>query len=168
MWSAKKRKRWFVEPRVQGAFVLRAVVYWLSCMFCLMSLTSIWNTITLQADFFGFHLPGGLPAWVVPPLASLLFLPMVIYDMVRLSNRLVGPILRLRAAMRGVAQGRPAAAMSFRDGDFWRDFAGEFNSVADRIAMLERALRAAEARLRELSDPAEVGPALAAAHGDKD
>lgn len=165
MWPAKKkkRKRWFVEPRVQGAFMLRAVVYWLSCMFCLTSLTSIWNTITRQADFFGFQMPGGLPTWVVPPLASLMFLPMVMYDMVRLSNRLVGPILRLRAAMRGVAQGRPTAAMSFRDGDFWREFAGEFNSVADRIAMLERALRAAEARLRERPDAELAEPALAAA-----
>ncbi len=162
MWSVKKRRRWFVEPRVQGAFMLRAALYWFSCMICLTSLTSIWNSITRQADFFGFQLPGGLPLWVIPPLASLLFLPMVMYDMVRLSNRLVGPILRLRSAMRGVAQGRPAPAIAFREGDFWRDFAGEFNAVADRVAMLERALRAAEARLRERPDTVIDEPAFAA------
>lgn len=166
MWSLKKRKRWFVEPRVQGAFMARAVVYWLSCLLCITSLTSIWNTITRQADFFGFHLPGGLPTWAVPPLASLLFLPMVMYDMMRLSNRLVGPILRLRGIMRGVSQGRSAPPIAFREGDFWREFADEFNALTDRIAMLERALRAAEGRLREQGDMDLAEPVAAGAECD--
>lgn len=66
-------------------------------------------------------------------IASLLLLPLVIADIVRLSNQFVGPLLRLRRSMRQLARGEYVEPIEFRDTDFWQDFADEFNGVVARI-----------------------------------
>ena len=42
-------------------------------------------------------------------------------------------MLRLRRAMRELARGEDVQPVRFRDGDFWHDFAEEFNAIAARI-----------------------------------
>ena len=66
--------------------------------------------------------------------ASLLLLPVVMVDVVRLSNRFVGPMVRLRGALKDMADGRPAQPLNFRDNDYWRELATEFNRAAARVA----------------------------------
>ena len=63
-------------------------------------------------------------------MASLLLLPGVIFDLVRLSNRFAGPMFRLRRSMHDLAQGKPVDAVHFRHGDFWQEFADDFNTIA--------------------------------------
>jgi hypothetical protein len=65
-------------------------------------------------------------------VASLLLLPLVVYDLLQVTNRFAGPIFRLRRSMRDLAQGMPVAPVRFRDGDFWQDFASDFNLVAEK------------------------------------
>jgi hypothetical protein len=50
-----------------------------------------------------------------------------------LSNRFVGPLVRLRRSMRKLARGEHVDPICFRDNDFWHDFANEFNAVAARV-----------------------------------
>ena len=52
----------------------------------------------------------------------------------RMSNRFVGPVLRLRKGLREVAEGRPAQPLNFRDDDFWREMASDFNCAAAHVA----------------------------------
>ena len=65
-------------------------------------------------------------------MASLVLLPAVIFDLLRLSNRFAGPMFRLRRSMHDLAQGRPVAAVRFRHADFWQEFADDFNTIAAR------------------------------------
>jgi hypothetical protein len=65
-------------------------------------------------------------------VASLLLLPLVVYDLLQVTNRFAGPIFRLRRSMRDLAQGIPVMPIRFRDGDFWQDFASDFNLVAEK------------------------------------
>ena len=51
---------------------------------------------------------------------------------VKVSNRFVGPALRMQRAMNEVAEGRPTERLLFRNGDFWRGMADDFNSLIDR------------------------------------
>ena len=64
---------------------------------------------------------------------SLVLLPLVVFDILRLSNRFVGPLLRLRQSMRQLAQGEHVDPIEFRCNDFWREFADEFNAVLARV-----------------------------------
>jgi hypothetical protein len=79
----------------------------------------------------------GAAATVVDPVVvlatSLLLLPIVVFDMVRFTNRLVGPMVRLRTALRCLCQGRPCEPLRFRHGDFWTELAEEFNALAARV-----------------------------------
>ena len=63
-------------------------------------------------------------------VVSLILLPGVIFDLVRMSNRFAGPVYRLRGLMRDLARGKPVEPVRFRHGDFWQEFADDFNTVA--------------------------------------
>jgi hypothetical protein len=70
-------------------------------------------------------------------LASLILLPITAMDVLRLSNRFVGPVSRMRFALEELAAGRPIEPVQFRDDDYWRDLAGNLNEVAARLKQSE-------------------------------
>jgi nitrogen fixation/metabolism regulation signal transduction histidine kinase len=65
---------------------------------------------------------------------SLLLLPIVMFDVVRMSNRFLRPVARLKQGLRDVADGRPAQPLNFRDDKFWDELAADFNRAAGRIS----------------------------------
>jgi hypothetical protein len=128
------------------------MVYWLmfvSGMFCLLA------GFPLVASFF-VNSPGAptagqivLQTWRVfwPALfASGLMLPILILDVIRVSHRFVGPMCRLRNAMRDVADGKSVPSLRFRKGDFWFDLAEDFNRAAARLNVTTTAANPAAAR----------------------
>ena len=63
----------------------------------------------------------------------LALLPVFVWDTIKLTNRIVGPMVRLRATLRQVNSGQQSTApLKFRDGDFWCDLADEVNAVVKR------------------------------------
>lgn len=136
--ARNNRKREYIDHAVQGALMRRLVLHWL--------------TFTLVA--------GGLAValqWMQDPFASLAntlqqawwsygavllllvcLLPVFVYDAVKLSNRFAGPVLRLRGALRDLADNKQTPRLVFRDDDFWKDLAGDFNRLADRLEQQER------------------------------
>ena len=126
------RKRSFVDYRVQGALVVRAVLYWLTCLVTMTLLLLAWHMIMGPVRPLKAHLTELWTLYGPVAVASLVLLPGVIFDLVRLSNRFTGPMFRLRRSMHDLAQGKPVAAVQFRQGDFWREFADDFNTVATR------------------------------------
>lgn len=66
----------------------------------------------------------------------LLLAPIFAYDLLRLSNRFVGPIFRLRRELRRLSNGEPVTMIDFREGDFWHDTADSFNRVREELEML--------------------------------
>ena len=59
--------------------------------------------------------------------------PAFIYDTIKLSNRFVGPILRLKNSVRSVADGKPVSPLKFRGGDFWHELADDFNRLNEKL-----------------------------------
>jgi hypothetical protein len=64
--------------------------------------------------------------------ASLILLPIVMIDVVRMSNRFVGPVVRLRGALNELAETGHTGPVVFRDNDYWHELAVDFNRVAER------------------------------------
>lgn len=139
------RKQLFVDPKVQGALVIRAVVYWVACLVTISLMLLCWRIITGPARPLFLHFDDMWFFYGPAIIASLLLLPMVIADIIRVSNRFAGPMLRLRRSMRALARGEHVAPIEFRDGDFWQDFAEEFNQVVVRVQGAE-SVRADEAQ----------------------
>ncbi|HEY1602305.1 MAG TPA: hypothetical protein VGG64_22075 [Pirellulales bacterium] len=123
------RRKLFVDSEVQGALLYRVFLYWLICVGLMVSMLACWQAITgpfeslpeiFAALWFQYS-----PALVVTALV----LPLILFDVVRISNRFVGPVYRLRQSMRRLVRGEEVRPIKFREGDFWQTFADEFNSI---------------------------------------
>lgn len=147
-----KRQKLFVDAAVQGALIGRVIFYWVTCLITITLMLLCWQIATGPARLFYTHMEElwfhNGPALV----ASFLLLPMVIVDLLRLSNRFVGPLVRLRRGWSSLAQGEPVLPIHFRKGDYWQEFADHFNATSARIQDLEAQVRILKAT------PAEQEP----------
>lgn len=115
--------------------MLRVLLYWIVCLITITLMLLCWSIIRTPRMFYThfddmwFHYGAAL-------IASFILLPMVMVDIIRLSNRFAGPLVRLRRAMRALAQGEEVEPIHFRDSDFWQEFADEFNAIAARMQQL--------------------------------
>ncbi len=133
--AAKRNSRrfWFVDPKVQGILAARVVVYWLMCLLTVGLMIFCWRSMTDPIDQFYAHFREVWLYYGPAAIASLLLMPLVAWDVIRLSNRFAGPIVRMRRAMRALARGEHVEPIQFRDGDFWREFAADFNAVVEQL-----------------------------------
>jgi hypothetical protein len=148
------RKRMFVDRKVQGALVARVVTYWVLSVISIALMLLCWNVITgpahgLQKNFDNMWFVYGPAA-----IASFLLLPVVIADIVRISNRFVGPLLRLRRSMRALARGEYVEPIEFRSTDFWYDFADDFNAIRARLIEMSTD---SEPQVEEDEEPLGIG-----------
>jgi len=127
------RKQIFVDPKVQGALVFRVIAYWTVCLLTISTMVLCWRMLTGPARLPFSHLDDMWFQLGPALIASFMILPLVIYDIVKISNRFTGPLLRLRRTMRALAAGEQVKPIHFREGDFWKDLAQDFNAVAARV-----------------------------------
>jgi len=128
-----ERKHFFVDPKVQGWLIFRVVLYWIVCLSTIILLLLCWRIITGPARIFYTHFDDMWFHYGPALVASFVVLPLVIIDLIRFSNRFVGPMLRLKRSMRQLARGEDVEPIEFRDSDFWQEFATEFNTIRMRI-----------------------------------
>ena len=137
------RRQYYVDTKVQGALLGRTAIYWCFCVVAIMVIQIAWRVITEPAQSFAAHLVWFWTYNAPAMLASCLLLPILMIDTLRLSNRFAGPMIRLRRAMVRLADGERVEPVNFRDNDFWKSFADDFNRV---LARLQCERQEAEAR----------------------
>lgn len=133
------RKKLFVDPKVQGALVVRVGFYWVVCLITITLMLLCWRILSGPARLFYTHFDEMWFNFGPALIASFILLPLVLVDIVRLSNRFAGPLVRLRRSMRALARGEEVRPIQFREGDFWQEFADEFNALLARMQELEKA-----------------------------
>ena len=141
------RKRLFVDRAVQGTLLFRIVIYWCYSvlavflfLLCARALSnpggSIWNYLAFDELFAQY---GAIA------LASALLVPIIMLDMLVISNRFAGPLWRLRRSMRALAGGEHVQPIHFREPkDFWQDVAQEFNAIVVYVEDLQKQLAEAK------------------------
>ena len=113
--------------------MLRVAIYWVFCLLALSLMLLCWRILTGPARLFYTHFDDMWYFYGSALVASILLLPIVLVDIVRLSNRFAGPLVRLRRSMRALARGEEVQPIHFRGQDFWQEFADEFNAIAARL-----------------------------------
>lgn len=136
--------------------MVRTASYWLYCLLTLTLLTLCWRIANSEPQPFESHMHALKADFGPAAMGSLLLLPIVLIDVLRLSNRFTGPMFRVRQTMNLLAQGEAVRPLAFRDGDFWTEFAGDFNAVAARLRELEAKVATLES---EQGEPALAGSA---------
>ena len=153
--STSRRQQMFCDREVQGALMLRVVMYWFFCLLTITLMLVCWSVVSGPPRRFA-PLVSELYVRYAPALAaSLLVLPIVMIDVVRLSNRFVGPVKRLRDAMTALADGDDVSPIKFRDRDFWVPLADLFNNIA---AIKRPTLRKHPALLADPVSPLATSP----------
>jgi hypothetical protein len=127
------RRQLFVDLKIQGPLMLRVILHWVIGLLTVALMLLCWQILTGPKRPLFQYLDAMWFYCGPAALASFLLLPLVLVGLARFSNRFLGPFLRLRWAMRELAQGEPVEPIEFRRGDFWREFAEEFNALAARV-----------------------------------
>lgn len=123
------RRQMWIDEDVQGAIVWRVSVYWSAC-FLLVTIPLVWTAIWQDPSrTFVEHMG---PVWQrFGPVYVCLFmlLPIILWDALRLSHRIAGPILRVRRQLVQMNSGQPYSELHFRGSDFWQEMADQVNSL---------------------------------------
>lgn len=145
----RQRKRLFIDWPVQGMLAKRFFVHWFSVAVALFIMTFL---LQLLDDPF-LPLEDQMRAvWANQGRTLVLLLlltPAFAWDTIKMSHRFAGPIVRLRAGLKGLAEGGEFTPMRFRDKDCWQELADHFNAVGERIGR-------AEARAQDVARESEA------------
>jgi hypothetical protein len=130
------RQQVWVDKRVQGVLVGRIVLYW----------TVAVSYVGLGTACFQYYQHPELTltehAWMLFSLfwawipSLVLFLPLVVFDIVRLSNQFVGPIYRLRTHLFELNENPECRPLKFREDDYWEDLVEPVRQLQDEILRL--------------------------------
>jgi hypothetical protein len=131
--NAFRRRIFLIDPKVQGSLAFRIVAYWFYALFTIAFLLICWDAFSGPSRPFFVVLQETIQRFGPAAIASLLVVPLVVMDVLRLSNRFAGPAWRLKNALHDLAEGKEVRALAFRDNDFWQEIATSFNRVADRV-----------------------------------
>ncbi|MCA9268571.1 MAG: hypothetical protein KDA41_08880 [Planctomycetales bacterium] len=130
MSDNNRRRRLFIEPRMQGILCFKILIYWLNGFLTIGLLIACLSFFTerpqTSAELATLTWQKIWPAL----LASLVLLPLILTDCVRWSNRFAGPMVRMSQALHALAERRDVAPLKLRQGDLWYEMAEDFNRIA--------------------------------------
>lgn len=135
--SARKQKRntKYVNSLLQGHLMWRMAMYWLIYNGALIGviaggklMTFIPDMIAGKSSFsFGQYCSDFMGESRTLMIAMAVFCPLLIWDMLKFSHRIAGPLYRFRKTMEDHVNGEPLKPAKLRDGDLLGDFQGVFN-----------------------------------------
>jgi len=129
---AEERKKIWIDV-FQTGMLRRTFFYWLFYTLSLWNLLFIWwllregpgDPIQQYVDFF-LH---SYPALVV---CAAVF-PVLAFDAITFSHKLVGPLHRFRKTIQALADGEAVRPIKLREGDFLVDMRDDFNRMLETL-----------------------------------
>lgn len=132
------RQQVWIDRHVQGVLVGRVLLYWSGILIYFGLSIGCYHWWQNPEWTLTEHL-GAMVEQVLPCLPTLvLLLPLVIFDIVRLSNRFAGPIFRLRHHLTELSQNSQISPLNFRDEDYWQQLAEPINLLQQKMLVLEQ------------------------------
>jgi hypothetical protein len=130
------RQQLLIDSNVQGPVLCRTALYSAACAVYFIVILIFTESMASPGRNFGEAIVHCFDEAVYWAPGLLLLLPLVAYDMLKLTNRFAGPIFSLRREMQRLAIGQSERRLSFRDGDYWTEMADEFNVLRDELILL--------------------------------
>lgn len=139
------RKKMLVDAPIQKGLLVRVLIYIVFGFFFItlpMSFVRTWYEpdvmwVTHFSQVWLEHLP------LLVCLVAII--PFVTYDLLRFSNRFVGPIHRIRKELKRHDSGLdPSGELKVRPDDFWEDLPESINGLIEEIHSLKKRNRELE------------------------
>lgn len=164
------RQQLLVDRDVQGAVMWRLALYVGVCV-TYFTVIQLFTQSLLHPQV---ALPELLEHFVDDALfwlpGLLVLVPVMVLDLLQLTNRFTGPIFSLRREIQALINGKTGRRISFRQSDYWNSMASQFNAVRDELVRLRAENQALqdqlaqyEAQRSEESEEADSDPEPAAA-----
>ncbi len=126
----RSRKQFYVSRAIQGRLMTRMVVYWL------LYHVFQWHALFLSEGLIGINGPKPVTTlyveffWNNLPLFAVgtAILPIIMWDMLKMSHRVAGPFVRFERALRAMARGEKVDKIKLRKTDFVDEFLAVFNA----------------------------------------
>lgn len=132
------RQQVWIDRHVQGVLVGRVLLYWSGILIYFGLSIGCFHWWQNPEWTLSEHL-WAMFEQVLPCLPTLmLLLPLVIFDIVRLSNRFAGPVYRLRKHLVDLSQNSQTTPLHFRDDDYWQQLAEPINLMQQKLLVLEQ------------------------------
>lgn len=146
------RQKFWIDRNVQGVLVGRVIIYWVFGLAYLGIGSACFEYYQNPSASLGEH-AWSLASQFGPWLPTLLFImPLVVYDVIRLSNAFAGPVYRLRMNLQLLADREPVRPMVLRPDDYWQDLSPAFNEVREELVLLREEVEGYRARARFLAE----------------
>lgn len=165
--ARSKRNSKYVDADLQGNLMIRLAGYWLIYNIALLLTLGGNRLVGLLPDILsgdsnvnlGLLYSGFLADMKPLMLAMAVFCPLMIWDMIRYSHRVAGPLYRFKKAMREHMAGQELTTVKLREGDMLMDFQHTYNDFVQHVRN-QRGLETANAVSKDLSrrNPAETSP----------
>lgn len=146
-----KRKQVYVDRNVQGGIVLRLAGIWLATTVLAIIMSVMLGYFSNPVMGFEYYLYQSGRTCGPLLLAFASVLPIAALHLVRFTHRCVGPIVRLRRALKELASGETSTPLKFRDSDYWHDLAEDFNQVNTKMNEARSRICELEARIEEIT-----------------
>src|SRR5687767_7863904 len=126
------RKKVWVD-RFQTRLFYRIGAYLLIYLVCLGNLLFIWRLLEEGAGNPLQQYVGVLLEYSPALVCLIVLMPVMAYDAIRFSHRLVGPMVRFRRAMEAIARGEAVRPIKLREGDFLGELRDDFNRMLEAL-----------------------------------
>lgn len=129
---SEERKKVWVDP-FQTRLSMRIGGYLVVCFVVVFNFLFTWKMIAEgpldPAQQFLNTLRDNLPAII----CLLALVPVVVWDTICFSHRLVGPLVRFRKTMRAIAEGKAVRPLKLREGDYLTEMRDDFNKMLEAL-----------------------------------
>jgi hypothetical protein len=132
--------RLLIDRPVQIALLVRTGGHWVFHLVMIAVILALWESLAGPPRSWGQLVAALVERYQPVVVISVVLLPLVMIDVLRLSHRFVGPVLRIRQGLRDLAAGKHPGPITLRENDFWPEMATEFNAAAEHLEHTDDAL----------------------------
>ena len=129
---AEERKKVWVDP-FQTRLSLRIGGYLVVFFIVFCNLLFAWKMIEEGPNDPGQQFLDTMRSNLPVILCLLVLVPVMAWDTIRFSHRLVGPLVRFRMTLQAMSEGEPVRPIKLRDGDYLTEMRDDFNQMLEEL-----------------------------------
>jgi hypothetical protein len=141
---SNRRKKKLVNIGVQKAIALRIVCHSLLFVWCVLLVCLGLLSLTGLAESGETLVRIRTICLTAIGASTLVILPAIVYDSIKFSHRMAGPVIRLKNILPSIGVEK-LDHVRLRNNDFWQEFVTEVNAMLDRVEALRQAAAATSA-----------------------
>ena len=134
------RSKLIIDLKTQGQIIRMATMHWV--VFCLTSITLATFVQYCSNPFEGVYanVIAGLRSFAPAIFVAICLCPVFVFDFLKLSNRIFGPIPRFRSMIKTMQAGGEVEPLQTREDDIHADLIADVNGLVDLVSEMRSAI----------------------------